>query len=272
MAAVTVDRWDWLLASIILGTFASLTRWFVAHRAEAVTSHRFWQQADAVLASPWFATPLRLAYTIGLPAVALFWQSALSARGLGLQPLPATGSGPALGGLFYPTWASWVKDFGWMLGVSAAFWLIVVMGDVSSRDRAGRPTTSRFRPFRVSPGGWLRIVEDAAAYQIHWAFYREPFIFIWGTPLGIWLGALPVLFEVAINPRFWEQIHAEGPPAVRVALVRAGIFVASALVMIYTQNLWMGMGLGLIVGALADRGRQPETLGRTPDPSSLAIS
>ena len=88
-------------------------------------------------------------------------------------------------------------------------------------------------------------------YQIHWAFYREPFIFLWGTPLGIWLGAIPVVFEVAINPRLWEQLHAEGPPAVRAVLVRGGIFVASALVMIYTQNLWMALGLDLLVGALA---------------------
>ncbi len=260
MAPVTVGRWDWLLISIIVGTFASLIRWFVAHQAETATTHGAWRQGEAILASPWVAGPLRLAYAVGLPAIALFWQSALSARGLGLLPLPVTRSGPALDGLFFPTWDVWIKGLGWMVGISAAFWLIVVLGDVAARERRGNAPASGRRLIHLSPGALPRIVEDAVVYQIHWAFYREPFIFLWGTPLGIWLGAIPVVFEVAINPRLWEQLHAEGPPAVRAVLVRGGIFVASALVMIYTQNLWMALGLDLLVGALALSRQVPDRI------------
>jgi len=250
-----LGRWDWLLVSIVVGTFASLARWFVARTAASGSAAG--QVAERALATPWISDVLRIVYAVGIPAAALFGQSALSARGLGLKSLPAPGDVTPLDGLLRPTWEDWAGDVGWMAGIGAAFWLLVTLGDHAARHLRSSEESGKPDPHS---GAAQSAVVDAVVHQVHWAFYREPFIFAWGAPLGIWLGALPVLFEAVINPRFWERLNDEGPPAVRRCLVRAGLFVATGLVMIRTQNLWMGLGLDLLVGWLARR-TGPSALG-----------
>ncbi len=243
---MTLNRWDWLLVSLALGALGSLIRWLVDRQIASgpTVAVSVWEALDRILGSPWLMQALRIIYAVGLPAAALFGYRALSARGLGLKPLPAPGIEHLLGTLDLPTWTDWMRDLGVTIAIAAGFWLVVLAGD-----RAARRWATVALPQRT--GGVLAVLREAVIYQAHWAFYREPFVFTWGPAVGPWLAALLILAQVLINPLFWERLRAGGAPAGRPPLIRAGIFVASTLVFLQTQSLWMALLLDLLVGWLA---------------------
>ena len=77
-------RWDWLLLALMAATLASLVRWAVSSPAIART--RVGPALAAATQSPWLVQPLRALHALGIPAYALYWQHALSAKALGLKP------------------------------------------------------------------------------------------------------------------------------------------------------------------------------------------
>jgi hypothetical protein len=245
--SLTLGRWDWLLVSIALATLGSLIRWVVDRQAAArpTFAAHAWELLERLLNEPWLVQVLRVIYAVGLPAAALVGHRALSARGLGLKPLPASEAVPPLGwNLALPTWSDWARDLGTTVAIAAAVGTIIVLGD---RGAARRHSTTPRADRTFSP---LIALREAVIHQAHWAFYREPFVYASGAVLGPWLGALPVLVEMVLSPLFWERLRHGGVEASTSILIRAGIFVASTLVFLQTQNIWMALLLDLLVGSL----------------------
>jgi len=252
MSDARIDRWDWLLGSIVLATLASLTHWLLHYVTRAAGERKaadgIWLRVLRTIESPWVTLPIRLIYAIGIPAAALFWQGALTARGLGLQPMLAVTL--ALPGADNVTQSgnpgqAWGDDLNRLVVVAGVTALVMAVGSRIARQLAPQSTTGK-RNLGVA-------ILEAVYHEVHWAFYREPFIYSWGIGLGSWLGALPVLLETSVNLMFWERLHTRGAAYQRQILVRAGLFVASTQLYLLTQNLWLAIALDALVGWLALR-------------------
>jgi len=257
MSVARIDRWDWLLASITLATLASLIHWLLHYvtrtagkdsAADDTWLHLLNTRLLRTIESPWVTFPLRLIYAIGIPAAALFWQGALTARGLGLQPmvavtlaLPGADDVAQIG----EPGQTWGDDLTRLVVVAGVTVLAIGAGLRISRRLAPQSTTGK-RNLGVA-------ILEAVYHETHWAFYREPFVYSWGISLGSWLGALPALLETGVNLVFWERMHAHGAAYQRQILVRAGLFVASTQLYLLTQNLWLTIALDALVGWLALR-------------------
>jgi len=260
-----IDRWDWLLGSIILATLASLIHWLLHYvngaSSKDQSAENIWLRVLATPAlgameSPWVSVPIRLIYAITIPTAALFWQGALTARGLGLQSMQA--GTLALPGTDNVTQSgapgqAWGNDLSWLVVVAGVTALVMAAGSHIARQLAPQSTTGR-RNLGVA-------ILEAVYHEVHWAFYREPFVYAWGIGLGSWLGALPVLLETGISLMFWERLHTRGAAYQRQTLVRAGLFVASTQLYILTRNLWVIVALDALVGWLSLRwSEQPAML------------
>jgi hypothetical protein len=216
MISPGLSRWDWLLASVTLGTLASLIHWALLFSLTAFGQDT--RPADerkgavlALLTSPWLVHPLRLLYAVGIPAAAFLWQRTLTTRGLGLQPLPGIFTqGDAA--LEDSLWRDWARDLGWTVTLTASTAALVAVGDRNAR----RLYAASRRPSR-NLGVALR---EAVYHQIHWAFYREPFVITWGAAAGSWLGALAVVTETLLNPMVWQHARNQGKDYARMLVIR----------------------------------------------------
>jgi hypothetical protein len=221
-----LERWVWLNVSLVIALLASALRWFLerphllGRRTDAnTTSHPVWEM-------PWIIHPLRLLYAVGIPAAALLWHGALTPSGLGLKPFfwtadqaLTTASG---------SWNTWVRDFGWTCAFACGFWALVAIADRVVK-RLSSPRTTR-RSLSVA-------LREAVYHQAHWAFYREPFVLLFGVGMGVWAGLLPVAGEAMLNPARW--IDLQSPTRGRDLLIRTGLAVLSAMLFIQTQNIWL---------------------------------
>ncbi|MGC9469531.1 MAG: hypothetical protein ACP5HS_13125 [Anaerolineae bacterium] len=238
MSGTGPSRWDWLLASVVVATLASMLHWSVRRQAELQGS--FWSSLQRFIENPWVLHSARLIYAIGFPAVLLFWQRALTSRGLGLQPLPFLRTDVSLPDAGPGTWLDWAKDIGWavlIVGVTAAAF---ALGGRRSRTEAQDPPARSVDP--------LIALREAVYHQVHWAFYREPFVLGFGLVPGSWLGSLPVLLETVINPMFWESSPEGDALRRRQLLIRAALFVAGTQVFLTTQNLWLTIAADAALG------------------------
>ncbi len=123
------------------------------------------------------------------PCRCLYWQHALSARALGLKPLWKLTAAPAVELQVEAAWSSWARDIGQVALFAAGIAAVVVMGDRAAR-RVGK------MPALLSgKRSWLIASRESIIHQVRWAFYREPFVFVWGPAIGSWLGTLPVFIR-----------------------------------------------------------------------------
>ncbi len=223
-----LERWFWLAISLTLAIFAILLRWILARPGSryAADFHAWLQHPGAI----WTIQTARLLYALGIPTLALFWRGALTARGLGLQ------AAPWRGGLV--NWEDWMRDLGWGVFLGAGLWLLVRLSDVMIH----RQMSIAANPRRE----WSVALREAIYHQAHWAFYREPFVLLWGASLGTWAGLLPVAFEAGINPARWEDLRT--PARGRDLLIRVGLAVVGALLFLKTQNLWLVILVDAVVG------------------------
>ncbi len=241
MTQVRLGRWDWLLVSVALNTLAALVHWVVAQRASSARETSLWRAVRDALESPWLAQPIRLIYGVGLPAAVLFWQRALTTHGLGLQGLPGARDGIGAATTTLARWHDWARDIGWAVAIGAVTGLVIFLGDRA----AERYRATELPPQRHDPATSLR---EAVYHQVHWAFYREPFVILYGVGLGSWLGALPVLLETLLNPLLWETVHTGGPHHTRAVLVRGALFVAGVMTYLKTGNLWVAIAMDMLLG------------------------
>lgn len=171
----------------------------------------------------------RLVYYVGVPYAALLTKS-LAPIDLGL-----TGnSGPLLG------WSSvdWLRQLNDVLIVGA---LALISTGLTARQMARANV-----PLGVDERSTGAILIDAAYAEIHWAFYRAaPFIILndiyWATLLGLGLVGVEVLVSIVRNGP-GTQIE-ERQSWIGLALLMA----MSATLFILTHNLWLAIGLHIVV-------------------------
>jgi len=228
------ERGIWIGTSLIFALIAAWSAWLIGQRVPQVQALvARWEELPE---TPWIYHTLRLVYAIGLPAAALLVTGSLTERGLGLQPLLLFDSAAPLETV-QANWADWAGDFGWLLlFLSVAGFLLWI-----ARRSTGLPQGDR------DPGIALR---EACYHQAHWAFYREPFVLLWGPAMGAWGGLALVVAEALLNPIHW--ITLQHPGRSRNLLFRAALAVLSMIFFIQTQNFWMALlldtGLGWFWG------------------------
>ena len=223
--ASLTERWIWLTVSLGIAILAIAGRWALER-----SSHRSSSQAPpqrTVLDLPWVVHPLRLLYAVGIPAAALLWRRILTERGLGLQPLLWLYDDASP--IAQANWQDWVKDIGWTAVIALSAWIVLAMGDRMIKRRVGAQA-----PTHHDPGKALR---EAVYHQVHWAFYREPFVLLWGSAMGAWAGLIPVTLEAMMNPARWEDL--QHPSRGRDLLIRIGLALVGTMLYIQTQNLWL---------------------------------
>lgn len=224
-----LERWFWLTISLAIAIFAILVRWILERPGSRYAADfRAWQRKPGAV---WAIQSARLIYALGIPTLALLWRGALTARGLGLQ------AAPWRGGLV--NWEDWMRDLGWAIFLGAGLWLLVRLSDVMIYRQMG---VAADHPRRE----WSTALREAIYHQAHWAFYREPFVLLWGLSLGTWAGLLPVAFEAGINPVRWEDLRS--PTRGRALVIRAGLAIVGALLFLETQNLWVAILVDAVVG------------------------
>lgn len=222
-----LERWLWLILSLgtalVVISARLMAETFGKRNASAAQFLTLFEQ-------PWLVHPLRLLYAIGFPAIALLWRGVLSERGLGLKPLSLAA--------LQTQWGTWAGDIGWGVLIAAGFWLIFTLGEWQAR-QTGALRLPRCHQFGVA-------LREAVYHQVHWAFYREPFVLLWGVALGAWVGLAPVALEALINPARWNDLQS--PARSRNLLVRIGLAVVGAMLYLQTQNLWVALLADTVVG------------------------
>lgn len=231
------ERWIWLSSSVALAVLASWVRWLISRPSDDTPPwlHR-WRRWPG---HPWLEELLRLGFMVGIPTAALLWRGVLTERGLGLQPLLWAQSSASLE-VRQTNWQNWATDIGWTVGLVAATGLSLGLGSYQRR---------RLKPWHVAvhhdPGTAVR---EAIYHESHWAFYREPFVLLWGPRIGSWIGLLPLLIENMLNPQRWDDLQTFERG--RNVLVRAALAVMSALIFLQTQNIWCALTADVILGFL----------------------
>lgn len=238
------ERWLWLAGSLGIAFIVSWAGWLARRPRDPQWS--WWERWHHWRGRLWLSQSARLLYAIGIPAAALFWRGALTERGLGLQPW--LWSDAASPGAFQSNWESLMRDLGWALSIMAGTGALLALGR-----RATRHSSGKALPLRRDFGIALR---EALYHQVHWAFYREPFVLVWGIGNGTWLGLLPVMLEAALNPARWAELRS--PQRGRDLLVRAALAVASILLYIRTQNLWLALLVDVSLGWAAGLATESE--------------
>jgi hypothetical protein len=236
-----LERWVWLNVSLVIALLASALRWFLErpHLQKHFRTGAASAWPRAVWDLSWIIHPLRLLYAVGIPALALLWRGILTPSGLGLQPFfwAADQADPTAPG----SWDVWVRDLGWVCAFGVGFWILITLANRAAKRLAPPHTTQH------NPGVALR---EAVYHQAHWAFYREPFVLLFGVGMGAWAGLLPVAGEALLNPARWTDLQS--PVRGHNLLVRVGLAVLSALLFIQTQNIWLmllaDMGLTWLLG------------------------
>ena len=218
---ILTERWLWLIVSFALALLHSVIQlgWDMLNRQSSPRPPALLKSKNVLY------HPIRLLYAVGIPALALFWRGIFTESRLGLKPFP--GTPPHTTTLTPITWEQWAEDIGWAVTLGLLAWVVL-----SSIHRQSAPTMTS--PVTHSSGEALR---NAVFHQIHGAFYREPFVLLWGLEWGVWLGLLPITLEALTNPQCWNDWQSPAPS--RNLLIRIGLILMGTMIYIQTQNLWL---------------------------------
>ncbi|MEA3309279.1 MAG: hypothetical protein U9Q70_07190 [Chloroflexota bacterium] len=216
------ERWFWLGVSMALAVLAAWIKWLLLPiTGEQVTWRQRWQRWAG---RPWVRELARLSYYLGLPAVVLLWRGALTERGLGLQSLPTAAHTVANG-------TDWMRDLGWAGGMGLVAAAIVFLS---------RRQIMRLRPTQPTRRRDMGVAfREASCQESHWAFYRAPFVLLWGTEIGSWAGLLPLLIENILSPLTWEELATPGRG--RDLWLNVTLLITSTLLYLQTQNFWCAL-------------------------------
>ena len=230
------ERWLWLSGSLLGGLLVAWSYWLATRNDNPPR----WLQDNFLIHSA------RLLYAIAIPAAALLWRGVLSSRLLGLKRLLLSNSPTPLE--IQAHWNDWASDFGWLALLLAGVLMIYQLARWQTR--AGTPIQRR----RLQGGALLSALREALYHQAHWAFYREPWVLLWGAGLGTWAGLGLVGIQAALNPWRWRDLR-QAQTRARL-LARLAIALSSALLYLQTQNLWLAIALDAALGWLLE---QPHT-------------
>jgi hypothetical protein len=221
LTASLIDQGIWVSLSVGIAILAGVFNAYIDQTSKRTPKLEKWY---VILSNPSFRDALRLIYAISIPAVALFSQGILSYRGLGLKPLPWSTSVTDRKTLLL----TWQNDLELTILLLISNWIILSLG---------------LRSFRINypkPGfinGIIPSIQESLIEQVHWAFYRELCITIWGIAVGSWITVIPVLLELVLNPATWSRIKSQ--KGVNSLVANSAIFISSTMLYIQTQNLWL---------------------------------
>lgn len=211
------ERWLWLGGSVALFILAAWVRYFLS---PATGEPKEWQQRwQRWPGRPWIRELGRLFYYLGVPAAALLWRGTLTERGLGLQSFSATKL----------NWTDWMLDIGWTSSIALLAALTVFLSRQQIRKLRASTLPTKPRDLGVA-------IREALYQESHWAFYRAPFVLLWGIESGSWAGLLPLLLENLLHPLRWDELT---DPEQRYNLwLNMVLFTVSTLSYLQTQNIW----------------------------------
>jgi hypothetical protein len=238
-----VEAWLWLAGSVLLAAFWTNLVWLFSPWVEKErASDDFGSLAERIVVAvaTWRFAPasfegLRLLYYVGLPFAALFWgRDAVVSRLLGLQPfiLPATEERSAM---VSANWFDWLHDIGWALALGLGSFGVFLLARWTRR----RALTDGEVDERSAQEPSWKTIREAAYHEIHWAFYRNAPIVTFGPYWGVWVGLLLVALEALANPTWRKGLSV--PKRVSEQLLRAMLAVASSVLFLRTQNLWLSI-------------------------------
>ena len=208
MSASLLDQCIWVALSVGIAILAGVMNAYAKQMVQRTPADKKWL---AILRTPWFIDTLRLLYAISIPALALFFSGILSYRGLGLKPFPwsqQSSEGQTL-------WLTWQQDFEKTVVVCGLTYLILNMGLRSAGSSKNNP-----RPGLLT--ATLSGLQESIIDQVHWTFYRELCIRIWGIARGSWIVAIPLSVELFLNPATWTRLKDQR--GINSLVVNCGIF------------------------------------------------
>ncbi len=217
------NRGSWVAVSIGIAVFSSVMLAYLEQNYQRDLLDKKWWY---VLRQPWLNNVLRFIYAFSLPSIALF-SGLLTYRGLGFKSLPWS---PAAA-QNREIWLIWQHD------IETAFVVIIVTWIVMAY---GLRSLGKHKGSAQRPGGATSIVlavRESIIDQIHWTFYREFCIIIWGIARGSWVVIVPLSIELWLNPATWTRIKDEW--GTTSLIINSGLLFASTILFIQTQNLWL---------------------------------
>lgn len=214
-----IDRGIWVALSTGIAILAGVLYAYLEQKAQQSSPNSKTFDPD-----PWIVHSLRMIYAVSLPALALFTQGSLTYRGLGLKPFPWS----ATASIGDTPWRIWQLDAEATVTMILVTWVIFYLGFRS----AGYRKAQSFHASSIK-----NALRESVINQVHWAFYRELFVYFMGIAVGSWLGIIPSLAEALLNPGTWTRLKNRHE---RTSLVfTSGLFIASLVLFIQTQNLWL---------------------------------
>jgi membrane protease YdiL (CAAX protease family) len=204
---------------------------------------------------------LRLLFYVGVPFAALvLGHDAVTSRFLGLQPLATPTSGQTDADAVVANWRDWTRDIGWAVALGIALGLFLAIAWWRHR-RALREIGAVPHCTAAAASAWL-VFREAAYHEVHWAFYRNAPIMALGPYWGTWIGLTFVGLEASLNPA-WRRALGDAQHSA-YTLMRVSLALASSLLFLQTENLWLAMvvhfGVSLGLTALA---RSSSTVAQT---------
>lgn len=214
----------WMLGSVLAYALATNALWLARSRKLILPG---W--------SEWLIQAARFAFFLGVPYLALGgwplppFSELLSPGYMGLV---------GIGGRWPPT--RWVGALGTGVGFGLSSLLILLLA-WSSANRAREGVRLRF-----PPRPWWMIFIGVLYLEVHWAFYRGALaVALDDLYTGAFLGLVLILLEWALNP-FWRSGWRSGDRAASQWL-HAALALVVAVLYLFTQNLWVCLGVHLAV-------------------------
>lgn len=219
----------WVACSFGIGLVATV--WL--HRAGDSRRREAFETSDAGMLVTEVASFL---YKVGLPFLALI-AGALSLDLIGLGT-----------GWFSDDHVAGFTPLDWMRGIAVSFCAVAFVSVVSWL--AMRTTMGLF-PSQDVQSGFLLTLRDAAYDEVHWAFYRSPFILLfddayWGVIAGLVVIALEWLARLRVQGAspFDDRPHL---------LAMTCCALTSGLLYLTTRNLWLMIAAHVTIRWLSAR-------------------
>lgn len=181
-------------------------------------------------------------FNIGLPFLALIAGSlSLDLLGLGTDWFVG---GHALGfGL-----EDWLRGLG--AAASAAAFVLIVLWFAVRSGAAARWVDRR---------GVLLTLRNAAYDEVHWVFYRSPFVLLLGD--AYW-GTLAGLAVIVVELLAWRAMLRRAP---RDVLLLAMCLLTSSLLYLATRNLWLMIAAHVVIRVVGERLLSSTPIHLSPD-------
>ncbi len=140
----------------------------------------------------------------------------------------------------------WISGIGYAagIGVGALALMIAVWGQRAHLLGRGDPTR---KPMWVQQAqdGWL-VLSDAILLEVGWAFCRAPFVIMAGGYWGPYVALLTVALAGALNAGTRAALDQQGTR--EEIVLTASVAVVSTTLYIFAQNLWLNIGVHLLLG------------------------